>query len=117
MLFLAACSDDRPTLAEWEEDWIRVSSGIPTEAEVTADTTRASCEAGLSLVQVNRVRLLSTPDPAIDDTVHDWVELARTIYFDCPPPDGFPEAFATLDRLEAEIETVLAIDEDEGPAG
>jgi hypothetical protein len=101
-------------MAEWRVEWDRVSSGVPTESDVSSDDTRATCEAGLALVQKNRVVLLRTPDPAIDDTVADWLQLARTIYFDCPPPRGFPDAYATLSRLEAEIDEVIAIDLSEG---
>lgn len=114
LLLAASCAEDRPTLDGWQQEWERVSTGIPTRAELEADSSRAACEQGLALVQRNRTVLLPTPDVAIDDTVDDWLLLARGTYFDCPPPGGFDEAYATLDRLEAEIAAVIAIDRDAG---
>ena len=110
MLIFVSCAESRPTMAEWRVEWDRVSTGVPTQSDVLSDGTRATCETGLGLVQKNRVVLLRTPDPAIDDTVADWLELAHSIYFDCPPPRGFDDAYATLSRLEAEIDEVIAID-------
>lgn len=110
----AACAESRPTFDVWKSDWERVSTGIPTRADLESDSSRSTCEEALALVQTSRTTLLPTPDKAIDDTVSDWLGLARGTYFDCPPPEGFDDAYATLDRLAAEIAVVISIDQSVG---
>lgn len=115
-LFLVSCAEARPSSEEWQVEWDRVSTGIPSEAEVEINNPRSLCDEGLAFLRIHRPALLPTSDIAIDDTVTDWLELAGAMYFDCPPTGGFSDGFATLSRLEAEVSAVVKIDEASNPA-
>lgn len=110
-IVLVSCAESRPSAEAWQTEWNRVLTGIPSEVALENDAPRSVCEQGLVFIRQNRSALSPTPDVAIDDTVADWLDLAGAIYFDCPPPPGFKNAYATLNRLEAEIAVVLEIDE------
>lgn len=109
---LSACSQPRPTVAEWEPTWDRISAAIPSE--LGEDPSPAECTEILAFLRSNRAELFPTPDLAIDDTVTDWVEIAEGAFFECPPDNAqvgsFAEAFGELVRLQGEIESVLEMD-------
>ncbi len=54
-----------------------------------------------------------SPDAALDGAVREWIQIAEMAFFECPPEgneiDSMAKAYQELDRLEAEIETVLAL--------
>ena len=114
LLMVSACSDPRPTVAEWEPTWKRISEAIPSELTSGEDPSQATCSEVLAFLRTNRAELFPTPDPAIDDTVTDWVEVAESAFFECPPTaepaGGFSEAYGQLLRLQGEIEVVLDMD-------
>ncbi len=113
-LLSVSCSEPRPTVAEWEPAWERITASIPAELTSGEDPSRATCSEVLAFLRSNRATLFPTPDLAIDDTVTDWVEVAEEAFFECPPTNAdvgsFPEAYAELLRLQGEIELVLDMD-------
>ncbi len=111
----SSCSEARPTVAEWEPVWDRVTVALPSEAAIgIGDPSLPVCTETLAYLRNNRADLFPTPDLAIDDAVTQWIEIAEEAFFECPPRSGqigsFAEAFAELDRLQAEIELVLEMD-------
>lgn len=116
VLLASSCSEARPSVAEWQPVWDRVTAALPGEETVgIADPPTATCTETLAFLRENRADLLPTPDLAIDDAVTQWVEIAEEAFFECPPRSGqigsFAEAYAELDRLQAEIELVLDMDQ------
>lgn len=109
-VLVAACTESRPAVSTWQTNWVRVTAGIPSLADVQADAGRDVCTEGLVFIRGNRASLMPTPDAAVDDPVDNWAALAAEIFFECPPTTGFVPAYETLKRLEAEINTVLKID-------
>lgn len=110
-LLLAACGDDRPSSEDWRPDWQRVVAAVPDEAVIVADNTETLCGETLAFLRGNRADLLPAPDLAIDDAVNTWFEIAEDAFFECPPRNeqmgSFAEAYAEMNRLEAEIDLVL----------
>ncbi len=114
-LLVSACGSDRPSVDDWQSRWDRISTSIPSEASLdAAESPAAFCTETLAYLRSNRAELVPTPDPAIDDVVTAWVEIAEDAFFECPPHNDqvgdFAEAYAELNRLAAEIELVLDID-------
>lgn len=105
------CSQARPTLEEWVPVWEHAVANLPTEEALSAGDTQGICEEALADMRIHQGALHPTPDEAIDETVTLWVEIAESIFFECPPDDGFSAGFAELRRLEAEVEVVLAMDQ------
>jgi hypothetical protein len=114
LLTLSACSRPRPTVAEWEPTWDRISATISSELIGGEDPSQATCSEVLAFLRSNRAELFPTPDLAIDATVTDWVEIAEDAFFECPPNNAqvgsFAEAYGELVRLQGEIESVLDMD-------
>lgn len=113
-LLVASCSEPRPTVAEWEPVWERITAALPAGLTGGEDPTQATCSETLGFLRSNRAELFPTPDPAIDETVTEWVEVAEEAFFECPPTSAgggsFPEAYEELLRLQGEIELVLDMD-------
>ncbi len=87
---------------------------IPDNAATAAAMSEAECGTPLALLRSKRSALQPTPDLAIDDVVTAWIEIAEDAFFECPPQNdavhGFVEAYAEMDRLEAEVSLVLDMD-------
>lgn len=113
-LLVSSCSEPRPTVAEWEPVWERIVAEIPAELTGGEDPSQATCSEVLAFLRSNRADLFPTPDPAIDETVTEWVEVAEEAFFECPPTSAgvgsFPETYAELLRLQGEIGLVLDMD-------
>jgi hypothetical protein len=115
LVVAAACgSTDRPAVAEWQPVWDAIVAGIPTAAELGQPPDRDRCNEGLGFLRSSQGSLFPTPDQAIDGAVREWVEIAEDAMFECPPAsDAIPSmefAYGQLDRLRAEVASVLAID-------
>lgn len=108
---VSACGEPRPSVAEWVPTWNQVLSIIPEEP--TGDELPGTvCEDALASLRAETVALFPTPDSVLDDTVRDWVAAAEHTFFECPPNDGFDDAYGVMLRLEQEVDAVLAIDRD-----
>jgi hypothetical protein len=111
---LTACGSDRPSVAEWQPTWERITATIPDEEAVADGLSVATCGEALAFLRSNRSELTPTPDLAIDDVVTAWIEIAEDAFFECPPDNeqirDFSEAYAEMLRLEAEVELVLEMD-------
>ena len=101
-------------MAEWQPTWDALVGGIPTPAELGTPPDGALCQSALGLVRSAEDDLYPTPDRAIDEPVKEWVATAEDAFFECPPSSSaIPDmafAYGQLQRLEAEIAAVLAID-------
>lgn len=109
MGLVSACSEPRPSVDEWAPAWNKVLSIVPEEP-TAGELPRQVCQDTLASLRAETEVLFPTPDPVIDDTVKEWVAEAEHTFFECPPSDGFDNAYGTMFRLQEEIETVLAID-------
>lgn len=116
---VASCSTtDRPDVAIWQTVWETTKAGIPAAADLGQPPDRTVCDTTLGFLRSANADLFPTPDPAIDEVVRDWVQVAEDAFFECPPssnviPD-FATAYAELEQLEAEVEAVLTIDRGSG---
>ncbi|GMQ93043.1 MAG: hypothetical protein BMS9Abin12_0520 [Acidimicrobiia bacterium] len=113
-LLLAACSAGRPTAEEWQPTWERVLATMPSESAIGENPSQAVCDKTLAFLRSNRVQLFPTPDPVVDDTVRDWIDIAEDAFFECPPRNervgSFSEAYGLLRRFQGEIAFVLNMD-------
>ena len=113
-LVLTSCAKTRPTVEDWQPTWDRIAAAVPSESTIGENPSRTACSETLAFLRSNRADLFPTPDVAIDHTVTDWVEIAESAFFECPPKNAqvgsFAEAYGELLRLEREIESVLEMD-------
>jgi hypothetical protein len=113
---ITSCSDEsRPTVEEWRTVWDGLVAQVPSAAELGEPPDRSLCTATLVILREQSGELFPTPDLAVDSVVDDWVRIAEDAFFECPPSNAqipsFEFAFSELDKLEAEVEVVLSIDE------
>ncbi len=118
-LALLACGNGgRPSVAEWQPQWERVTATIPSPTELGDPPNVDVCRSVLGIIRSERETLFPTPDPALDPVVEEWVRVAEDAFFECPPSRaGIPDmagAYAELRRLEAEVDVVLRIDTGDG---
>lgn len=112
-LAIASCGgESRPSIEAWLPAWEHVLADVPPESVLAAGDPIATCNDALANIRTDGAALFPTPDEAIEDTVNAWVGVAEEMLFDCPPSDGFSDAYGELFRLQAEVETVLEIDLD-----
>ncbi len=110
-LVTAACGDSRPSLAEWQPGWDRVSQGMPTRAAFVGGPDEELCADALVIVRDANDDVIPTPDEVLDGAVEAWLEQAREIFQECPPRgavEGFDDAYDRLDALRAEVEAGVA---------
>jgi hypothetical protein len=115
VLVAAACSDEsRPSVADWQPRWESVQAIIPAPELLGNPPDAELCNTTHVAVRLEAPKLFPTPDPTIDDALTDWTEVARGMFFECPPDEpgmrGFDEAYAELERFAAEIDAVIALD-------
>jgi len=109
---LAACGgDNRPSFESWQPDWESLVSAFPTYDELSDPPDRAMCAEALTELRTFARSVSPTPDFSLDVPVREWVSIAESIAFECPPqsttlPD-LDYAYRELDRLEAEVDAVL----------
>lgn len=114
-ILLGACSDqDRPAISDWQEDWRELRATMPPAEELGDPPSQTVCSSALGELRERRVGLVPTPDAAIDPVVEEWISVAETALFECPPSSeeipSLEQAYAALARLEAEVATVLRLD-------
>jgi len=119
LILLAACSgESRPSVEEWQPTWETVVNSFPSPEELGEPPDQAVCSQALGVLRSEADDLTPTPDLAIDDVVADWLKIAESAMYECPPSNQtIPDleyAYAELERLEAEVAVVLAIDTEGG---
>jgi len=115
LLLLAACNGGtRPSVDEWQPMWMSTVSSFPSSDELGEPPDHAVCSHALGVLRSEAAALTPTPDLAIDDVVADWLKIAEDTVYECPPSNQtIPDldyAYDELERLEAEVAVVLAID-------
>lgn len=112
ILLLAGCGEDRPTVGEWQPMWDALVASIPAETELGDPPDEAACGAVLANLRTVSGDMTPTPDQVIDRAVREWIEIAETAFFECPPEgneiDSMAAAYTELQRIEAVV--VAAID-------
>ena len=109
---ISACGgDNRPSFESWQSDWESLVSAFPTYEELGDPPDRALCAEALSELRTSARSVSPTPDFSLDVPVREWVSIAESIAFECPPqsttlPD-LEYAYRELERLEAEVDAVL----------
>ncbi|MCL1593072.1 MAG: hypothetical protein M3132_01810 [Actinomycetia bacterium] len=115
LLLGSACATARPGVETWQPAWEAIVNGVPDESVVGESPPRSLCNETLTFLRSSRASVDPTPDLTLDEPVREWIDIAEEAFFECPPRgqklDGFAEAYALLARLEAEIDSVLAIDQ------
>lgn len=112
MLALAACGgDNRPSFEAWQPAWESLVSTFPTYDELGDPPDRALCSTALSELRSSAGTVSPTPDLSLDAPVREWVSIAESIAFECPPSStNLPDleyAYRELDRFQAEVAAVL----------
>ena len=118
-LTLASCADNgRPDLDQWVTDWAEMTATVPTIARLGSPPDRELCSHILGQIREGQKDLVPTPDLALDLVVREWFTVAEDAMFECPPSSSqFPSleyAYRELARLEAEVDSVLAMSVDNG---
>ncbi len=116
---VAACGGGtRPTVEDWMPQWDAAQALVPSLDELGEPPDQATCNTVHVALRNAEPQLLPPPDPVLDDPVGSWITTAIGAFFECPPHEpgmqGFVDAYQTLDRYAAEIDTVILIDRDEG---
>lgn len=113
LLFLsivAACGSDAPTAREWEaESWRPLVEVVPSLDDMGAEV----CEEALSILRESGSGVRPAPNSQLADAAEAWVRRAETVMFECSARNAefdYVAAFADLDRLEMEVEALLAGD-------
>ncbi len=119
LLFLTGCGGtSRPSVAEWQPAWEGIVDDVHAISVLGQPPDHSTCNHVLGNLRSSRGQLFPTPDPAIDNTVTEWLRVAEHALFECPTsPEEIPDmtdSYAELVRLEAEVEVVLAIDSADG---
>lgn len=106
----------RPSVEEWNRHWEAVQAAIPSLEEVSDPPSGALCTRGLVTVREARGDLLPTPDPAVDGPVEEWIQVAESVFFQCPPHtppvDSFEAGYEEMQRFVAEVEAGLTLEGD-----
>jgi hypothetical protein len=112
MLILMGCaSADRPDPATWRQSWMRMIALIPELEDLGSPPEQEICQEILADVRDGTSSLLPAPSTTVDDLVAEWVSVAETAFFECPPREhdfqSLDDVYAELDRIEESIETAL----------
>lgn len=111
-MLLSACDAGPPDVASWTARWEEAKGLVPDLAAFDAGPDEALCDQVLVHLREAREDLVPAPDELLGVAVDDWLRHAETIFFECPPETGpvvgFPAAYAELDRLEREVESLLS---------
>jgi len=115
LLLLSACGgESRPSVEEWQPIWEGTVGNFPSPQELGEPPDHAVCSHELGVLRSESVDLFPTPDLAIDDVVADWLHIAQSVVYECPPSSqrlpSMEYAYGELARLEAEVAVVLTID-------
>lgn len=109
---LASCTPQRPSREEWRESWESVQEAVPPAEELPRPPDHDTCSEVLGELRERADELSPAPDRIIHDAAQAWVSHAESLFFDCfddgEPEQRIEEGYATLERLRAEVEAVLA---------
>lgn len=113
LLLLMGCgSKERPDPDTWRESWQQMVALIPDREDLEVTAQEEICQQVLAEVREGTSTLLPAPSMTVDDLVNEWVSVAETAFFECPPREeelqSFDDAYAELDRIEESIETALS---------
>lgn len=113
LLLLMGCgTTDRPDPATWRESWQQMLSVIPDQEELDLPFPEETCQQILAEIRDGAGSLLPAPSRTVEDLVNEWVGVAQTAFFECPPQEqdfeSFDDAYTELNRIEESIETALS---------
>lgn len=113
LLLLMGCeSTERPDSGTWRESWQQMVALIPDREDLEVTAQEEICQQVLAEVREGTSTLLPAPSMTVDDLVNEWVSVAETAFFECPPREeelqSFDDAYAELDHIEESIETALS---------
>lgn len=112
VLVVGCSSENRPDAATWMRSWNAITSIIPDQTDIGAPPNESICRTTLAAVREGRAGLLPTPSVTVDDLANEWVAIAETAFFECPPEgqdlDSFEAAYRELTRVEDSVETALS---------
>jgi hypothetical protein len=111
MLIMTGCGVDRPDSATWRQSWGQMIAVIPDQEDLGSPPQPEKCQEILATVREGTTSLMPAPTNTIDDLVAEWVSVAETAFFECPPREhelqSLEDAYAELERIEESIETAL----------
>ncbi len=112
ILFLATCGPpQRPRAAEWQMAWAEARALVPEASAFAGPDAVDVCEGLLASMRKASLKMLPTPNAALDHTVQDWIDVAEGLGYACPRRKEHEAAFATamkeLATLDAEIQAGL----------
>lgn len=109
---LASCTQQRPSNEDWRESWESIQEVVPPAEQLPRPPDHETCSDVLGELRERAPELTPAPDQIIHDAAQAWVSHAESLFFDCFD-DGdreqrIQQGYATLERLAAEVEAVLA---------
>lgn len=112
-LLLTACrGSPRPDPEAWRRSWQRLRAQVPEASAFTSGDPRPRCEEMLGTLRRMEDTVQPAPSPELDARVQRWLELARSLAYDCPPKDppydGFAPALAELAQRAKAVDAQLA---------
>jgi hypothetical protein len=110
-LVLSGCGGGPPDIETWTARWEEAKAFVPDLSAFADGPDERLCDEVLVELREVREDLVPAPDELLGITVDEWLRHAETIFFECPPETGpvvgFDAAYAELDRLEREVESLL----------
>lgn len=112
MLILTGCtSADRPDLGIWRQSWEQMTAVVPEREALGTLPRQEICQEVLADLRDGTSTVVPAPSNTVEDLVHEWISVAETAFFECPPREhdfeSMDDAYAELDRIEESIETAL----------
>lgn len=106
---MTSCGDRPEPVDEWEVLWLSTVARV-SEAS-TPDITRQQCEDMVAYLREQRTVVTPVPLEDLRTPVDGWFSEAEGIFFDCDLADSrVEESLVTLEALEGEVESVLAVE-------
>ena len=109
---VGACeSSERPDAASWQPAWQEVIGIVPDQAELGETPDQALCQDVLADLREKSEGLTPAPSVTVDDLAGEWIAVAETAFFECPPGEqdlsSFADAYEEMNRIEESVETAL----------
>lgn len=109
-----SCSPvERPDAADWLSRWEGIQAVVPPQSELGSPPDGAVCEETLAALRAENDDLRPTPSDEVEEHVDQWVEVAETTFFECPPEgdeiSSFAEAYAEMARIAASVDEALSL--------
>lgn len=112
VVVVGCSSDDRPDAAIWLRSWNAIVSIVPEQADIGDPPDQSMCQNTLAAIRERSDGLLPTPSATVDGLAQEWVSIAETAFFECPPEeDGletFDAVYDELRRVEESVQTSLS---------